>query len=68
MAISLKNTTKTDLKIKGVTVNNGNLFIDGEKSDLCEIMIKAFGSDTLFDISMSEKSEEEIDIDLNVED
>lgn len=63
MAMTLKETTKRDFKIKGASIVNGKVYDDGEEIDLIDLLTKAFDDNTLFDLSVSEKSEEELEID-----
>lgn len=59
--ISLKKSTTTKLAIKKATINEGKVFVDGEEIDLMRI-IDAHFADCVFDLNISEKSDEEMDI------
>ena len=62
MAFTLKETTKRDLKIKGVSVANNIIYVDGEMVDLVDILAKSFGENVIFDLAGTEKTEEELEI------
>ena len=63
MAITLKETKKKNFKFKGGSIENGKVHNDGEEVDLIGLLVKAYGDNAFFELSVTEKSEEEFDID-----
>lgn len=63
MAFTLKDTNKRDLKNKELQILNGKIYDDGEEIDLNTILVKALGEDSLFTLSASRKTEEDLEID-----
>lgn len=59
--ISLKKSTTTKLTIKKATIADGKVYVDGEEIDLMKIIDSHF-ADCIFDLSLSEKSDEDIEI------
>lgn len=68
MSIDVKQTVKRDGKIKGCHIVDGK-FIDseGEVIDLIEVLAKVYG-ETPFDLSVTTKTEETIEIETEDED
>lgn len=62
MSIAIKDTTKRDLKIKNCNIIDGKFFNDGIETDLIDILNKIYPDDYTFDISAVTKSEEDIEI------
>ena len=60
-SISLKQNTTTKLTIKKATFDKGQVIVDGEPIDLLNILEKHFSS-CVFDLTVTEKAEEELDI------
>lgn len=65
MAISVKDTTKRDLKIKEAQIIGNNFYIDGEKEDLISILHKVFEDNLSFEITATVKSENNVDMSEN---
>ena len=59
--IALKQNTTTKLTIKKATFDGGKVVVDGEPIDLLNILENHFSS-CVFDLVVTEKSEEELDI------
>ncbi|EXG87825.1 hypothetical protein K413DRAFT_4726 [Clostridium sp. ASBs410] len=68
MALSVKETSKTDIKIKGCTVSDGKFYDEGTEKNLIDLLVKTFGEDTIFDLAATTKIDEEIDINAVNED
>lgn len=67
MSIEVKETIKRDGKLKGCHIVNGNLVdSDGEVIDIITVLSKIY-EDKFFDLSVTTKSEESIDIDEEVD-
>ena len=62
MAFSLKETNKVDLKNKELQIINGKIYDDGEEINLYDILTKAFGEDSIFTLSATKKSEEDLEL------
>lgn len=55
--VEIKTTTTTQMKIKKATIDNdGDLFVDGEKVDLIDVLKNTF-EDCIFDLTVVEKTE-----------
>lgn len=61
---SFKKSSSITGKIKGVVVHEGTLMYEesGEICNFIEMLTKAYGEDTVIDISTSQKTDEDIDI------
>ena len=62
MAISVKETTKRDLKIKEAQIIGNNFYIDGEEQDIISILHKVFEDNLSFEITATVKSENNVDM------
>lgn len=63
MAFTLKDTNKRDLKNKELQILNGKIYDDGEEIDLNAILVKALGEGSIFTLSASKKTEEDLELD-----
>jgi len=63
MAFTLKDTNKRDLKNKELQILNGKIYDDGEEIDLNVILVKALGEGSIFTLSASKKTEEDLELD-----
>lgn len=68
MALSVKETSKTDFKIKGCTVSEGKFYDEGTEKNLIDLLVKTFGEGAVFDLAATTKVDEEIDINAVNED
>lgn len=62
MAISVKDTTKRDLKIKEAQIVNDKFYIDGEEQDLISLLHKVFEDNLSFEITATVKNENNVDM------
>lgn len=62
MAVTVKDTKKIDVKIKGATISEGKFYDEGEEKNINDLLSKAFGEGVIFDISATVKTDEEVDI------
>jgi len=63
MPYNVKRSKNTTAKFKAFAVDGAKNFIDtetGQIVDVQDIVVKTFGEDTLVDISVSNKSEDDI--------
>lgn len=56
--VEIKKTTTTQMKIKKATIDEGNLFVDGEEINLLNLLTDVFDG-SIFDITVTEKTEVE---------
>lgn len=63
MAFTLKDTNKRDLKNKELQILNEKIYDDGEEIDLNAILVKALGEGSIFTLSASKKTEEDLELD-----
>jgi hypothetical protein len=62
LAISVKDTTKRDLKIKEAQIVNDKFYIDGEEQDLISLLHKVFEDNLSFEITATVKNENNVDM------
>lgn len=58
----IKDTNKRDIKFKEVYVENGTFYDEGVETDLLSILAKAYPNKCLFNLTITAKTEEEIDL------
>ena len=67
MSIEVKETVKRDGKLKGCHIVDGNFIdSDGEVIDIVDVLARVYG-ETPFDLSVTTKTEETIEIDTSDE-
>lgn len=58
----IKDTNKRDIEFKEVYVKNGKFYDEGIEVDLISILEKAYANSCPFNLSITAKTEEEIDL------
>lgn len=60
--MTIKDLNKRDIKFKEAYVKEGKFFDEGVETDLIDVLTSAYGDDTVFTLTISSKTEDEIDI------
>lgn len=58
----VKDTNKRDIKFKEAYVENGKFYDESVEMDLLSILAKAYPNKCLFNLTITAKTEEEIDL------